>query len=158
MEGVCGSEIRKCMRNVYGEGFDTTFCLKDMIKFKQSGLFLRKVMLIYNNAQPHAAEFITAPITSPKWYTFQPAYSSDIITSNFWVFPGLEEFLGGKRFQTEAKLQAKVNVFFKKMGAEGYVMSIHDLVLRYNKCLNGSGPHMFSGVFGITDELGMKQV
>ncbi len=70
-----------------------------MIKSKQPACCQKKVVLIHDNAQPHTAELIATLITSLKWDTFpHPAYCQDFASSDFWAFPGLKEFLGGKCF------------------------------------------------------------
>ncbi|GBM25232.1 hypothetical protein AVEN_153414-1 [Araneus ventricosus] len=58
------------------------------------------VVLIHDNAFPHSAVVIQQRLKQFKWdVSNYPAYSPDLATSDFHLFPELENLLGGQSFQ-----------------------------------------------------------
>ncbi|GBM07807.1 hypothetical protein AVEN_33094-1 [Araneus ventricosus] len=51
----------------------------------------------------------------------------------------LKEFLGGKRFESDAELENAVTTWLNEMAAEEYNKGILKPMNRYDKCLNVGG-------------------
>ncbi|UYV61541.1 hypothetical protein LAZ67_1005219 [Cordylochernes scorpioides] len=73
--------------------------LRAAIKRKRPGILSRKVLLVLDNARPHAARTNQTLVENFKWEIFtHPPYSPDLSPSNFHLFPALKFHLGGKQF------------------------------------------------------------
>ncbi len=123
--------------------FDTLVRLKEAIRRKRPGLLTRGVILLHDNARPHVAGNIKWLLEDLKWIVFgHPPYSPDLAPSDYYLFPGLKNHLGGRHFATGDELRAAVDEFFAKMDAQWYAAGIDRLVLRYDKCLNQNGDYV----------------
>jgi histone-lysine N-methyltransferase SETMAR len=77
------------------------------------------------------------------WEVFEhPAYSPDLVPSNFHLFPKLKEFLGGRRFKSDEEVKDAVKEWLNGLAAEVYDQDIQKLVTRYDKCLNVGGDYV----------------
>lgn len=102
-----------------------------------------KVLLIHDNARPHASARTQQELQRLKWETFgHPAYSPDLAPSDYHLFPKLKEFLGGKQFTNDEELQQAVTAWLKSLAADEYNIGIEKLVPRYNKCLDNNGDYV----------------
>jgi histone-lysine N-methyltransferase SETMAR len=53
------------------------------------------------------------------WEVFEhPAYSPDLAPSDFQLFPKLKEFLGGRRFKSDAEVKDAVKEWLNGLAAE----------------------------------------
>ncbi|UYV64613.1 hypothetical protein LAZ67_3001318 [Cordylochernes scorpioides] len=69
--------------------------LRAAIKRKRPGLFSRKVLLVHDNALPHAARTTQTLLENFKWEIFtHPPYSPELAPSDFHLFPALKLRLG----------------------------------------------------------------
>ncbi|UYV63882.1 hypothetical protein LAZ67_2005882 [Cordylochernes scorpioides] len=84
----CGRSLRKVhqKRRRYCEEVLTK--LRAAIKRKRLGLLSRKVLLVHDNARPHAARTTQTLLENLKWEIFtHPPYSPDLAPSDFHLFP-----------------------------------------------------------------------
>ncbi|UYV66139.1 hypothetical protein LAZ67_4000414 [Cordylochernes scorpioides] len=73
--------------------------LRAAIKRKRPGLLSRKVLLVHDNARPHAARTTQTLLENFKWEIFtHPPYSLELAPSYFHLLPALKFHLGGKHF------------------------------------------------------------
>ncbi|GFT13461.1 histone-lysine N-methyltransferase SETMAR [Trichonephila clavipes] len=70
-----------------------------------------------------------------------PPYSPDLAPSDFHLFRYLNEFLGGKRFDTADEVK-EVQDWLSSQAADVYDLGIQKLVERYDKCLNKYGKYV----------------
>jgi hypothetical protein len=83
----------------------------------------------YDNARPHAAARTQAMLQEVGWEDFEhPAYSPDLATSGFHLFPKLNEFLGGRRFKSDKEVKDAVKEWLNGLAAEVYDEGIRKLV------------------------------
>ena len=71
-----------------------------------------------------------------------PAYSPDLVPSDFQLFLHLKEFLGGKRFDDDDDLKGAVQKWKTSQATAYYEEGIQKLVPRYDKCLNNGGEYV----------------
>ncbi|UYV60410.1 hypothetical protein LAZ67_1001064 [Cordylochernes scorpioides] len=84
--------------------------LRAAIKQKRPGPLSQKVLLVHDNARPHAARTTQTLLENFKWEIFtHPPYSTELAPSDFYLFPALKLHLGGKHFANDDKVQAKAN-------------------------------------------------
>ena len=69
-----------------------------------------------------------------------PAYSPDLVSSDFQLFPTLKEFLGSRHFESdEEESKDSVKEWLNVLAAEVCDEGIQELITRYDRCLNGGG-------------------
>ncbi|UYV65927.1 hypothetical protein LAZ67_3005901, partial [Cordylochernes scorpioides] len=107
------------------------------IKLKRPGLLSRKVLLVHDNARPHAARMTQTLLENFKWEIFtHPPYSPDLAPSDFHLFPALKLHLGGKHFVNDDEVQVEANHWLRRQDTAWYNSGIKKLLQRYQKCLD----------------------
>ncbi|UYV73469.1 hypothetical protein LAZ67_10003549 [Cordylochernes scorpioides] len=95
--------------------------LRAAIKRKRPGLLSRKVLLVHDNARPHAARTTQTLLENFKWEIFtHPPYSLDLAPSDFHLFPALKLHLGGKHFENDDEVQAEANHWLRRQDTAWY--------------------------------------
>ena len=78
-----------------------------------------------------------------EWEVLQhPPNSTDLVPSDYHLFPVIKNWLGIQCFDTDAELHAIVNHWLKAQVADFYREGIEKLVPRYDKCLNLNGDYV----------------
>ncbi|UYV62508.1 hypothetical protein LAZ67_2000896 [Cordylochernes scorpioides] len=114
--------------------------LRAAIKSKRPGLLSRKVLLVHDNARPHAARTTQTLLENFKWKIFtHPPYSPDLAPSDFHLFPALKLHLGGKHFANDEEVQAEANHWLRRQDTAWYNSGIKKLLQRYQKCSDRNG-------------------
>ncbi|UYV84371.1 hypothetical protein LAZ67_X001959 [Cordylochernes scorpioides] len=89
--------------------------LRTAIKRKHSGPWNRKVLLVHDNARPHAIRTTQTLLENFKWEIFtHPTYSPELAPSDFHLFPALKLHLGGKHFANDDEVQAEANHWLRR--------------------------------------------
>jgi histone-lysine N-methyltransferase SETMAR len=74
--------------------------LRYAIQNRRWGLLSSGVMLLHDNARPHAAARTQAMLQEFGWEDFEhPAYSPDLAPSDFHLFPKIEGIFGWQTLQ-----------------------------------------------------------
>ncbi|UYV62003.1 hypothetical protein LAZ67_1007460 [Cordylochernes scorpioides] len=103
--------------------------LKAAIKRKRPGLLSRKLLLVHDNARPHAARTTQTLLENFKWEFFtHPPYSPELASSDFHLFPALKLYLGGKHFANDDEVQAEVNYWLRRQDTAWYNSGIKKLL------------------------------
>ncbi|UYV75847.1 hypothetical protein LAZ67_13001551 [Cordylochernes scorpioides] len=117
--------------------------LRAAIKRKCSGLLSRKVLLVHDNARPHATRTTQTLLENFKWEIFtHPTYFPDLAPSDFHLFPALKLHLGGKHFANDDEVQAEANHWLRRQDTAWYNSGIKRLLQRYQKCLDRNGDYV----------------
>ena len=67
-----------------------------------------------------------------------PAYSPNLVPSDYFLFPNLKKWLGGKRFGSNEEVITGTNAYF-----EGYYLEgIKKLETRWTKCIELKGDYV----------------
>jgi histone-lysine N-methyltransferase SETMAR len=78
--------------------------LKDILKEKRRGKFIKMILFLHNNAPDHRE---LATQKNLAYLGFQcldhPLYSTDLAPSDYHLFPGLRKRLKGGHFSSDAK-------------------------------------------------------
>jgi histone-lysine N-methyltransferase SETMAR len=76
----------------------------------ESGRKETRFILQNDNARPHCSAHTQDAMTSLKFtMVLHPSYSPDLVPSDFWLFPKLNETLKGQHFSSsEAEVEASV--------------------------------------------------
>lgn len=117
--------------------------LRRAIQNRRRGLLSNGVILVHDNARPHAAGLTQQLLQQFKWETFNhPPYSPDLAPSDFHLFTKLKDFLAGKKFDSDEELKEGVTTYLNTLAAAEYEAGIQKLVTRYDKCLNLLGDYV----------------
>ncbi|UYV77720.1 hypothetical protein LAZ67_15002046, partial [Cordylochernes scorpioides] len=113
---------------------------------KRPGLLSRKVLLLHDNARPHAARTTQTLLENIKWEIFtHPPYSPDLAPGDFHLFPALKLHLEGKHFaktfvfnmssskpsgsKTERKIADEHRNFQEKWELEYFCSEVKDKII-----------------------------
>ncbi len=112
-----GADAYKKKRNVtQGSYLDTLMHLRNTIQPMRQGLLSQKVVLIHENARPHRVQLIRTLLENFHQKQFKhPPYSSDLVPSDYHLFPLLKKELEGECFQTQGELISTVANIFTKL-------------------------------------------
>jgi len=84
--------------------------LKPAVRTKRRGLLSKKVLLLHDNARPHMASHTFKTINHLGFEVLEhPAYSPDLVPSDYHLFGRLKNALRGRRFSTEKDVQEAVH-------------------------------------------------
>ncbi|UYV63907.1 hypothetical protein LAZ67_2005934 [Cordylochernes scorpioides] len=105
--------------------------LRTAIKRKHPGPWSRKVLLVHDNARPHAARTTQTLLENFKWEIFtHPSYSPELAPSDFHLFPALKLHLGGNLFANDDEVQAEANHWLRRQDTAWYNSGIKKLLQR----------------------------
>ena len=62
-----------------------------------------------------------------------PPYSSDLAPSDYFLFPNLNKWLGGKRFYSNDEIISQTNTYFDDLEKSYYLERIQKLEKRWTK-------------------------
>ncbi|GBM25953.1 Histone-lysine N-methyltransferase SETMAR [Araneus ventricosus] len=100
-------------------------------------------VFIHDNARPHSAIVTQQLLEQFKWDVCDhPAYSPDLATSDFHLFPELKNSLGGQSFQKNEEIQSSIKAHLTSLAATFFEEGIGNLVYRYDKYLNVHGDYV----------------
>jgi histone-lysine N-methyltransferase SETMAR len=117
--------------------------LKSAVPHKRPGLLSAGVILLDDNARPHSAAQTQDKIAALRWERLaRPPYGSDLAPSDFHLFPARKRELHGRRFQTDAEVQAAVTTVLKSLSPEFFAEGFDKLIQRWDKWLNVGGNYV----------------
>jgi hypothetical protein len=100
-------------------------------------------MHLHDNARLHAAARTQAILREFGWEVFEhPAYNLDLAQSDFYLFPALKDFLGGRCFKSNQEVKDAIKEWLNGLAAEVYDKGKQNLITRYGKCLNVGGDYV----------------
>jgi len=124
------------------------------IKKKRLHLAKKKVLFHQDNAQFHTYYiyiyiyiYICARHRWPNSmnsYELLPhlAYSLDVTSCNYFLFPNLKKWFGGKKFTTREQLIAETEAYFEGLDKSYYSDGLKKLENRWIKCIELKGNYV----------------
>ena len=103
----------------------------------------KKVFFHQDNARVY-----TCPAAMAKFNKFHyellphPAYLPDLAPCDYFLFPNLKKWFGGKRFTTREQLIAKTEVYFGGLDKSYYSDGLKKLENRWIKCIELKGDYV----------------
>ena len=70
------------------------------------------------------------------WLMQYLPYSREEAPSDYYLFPNLKKWLGGKRFKSNEEVIETVNQYFKELDESTFKTGITKLEHRYEKCVS----------------------
>ncbi|XP_011865157.1 PREDICTED: histone-lysine N-methyltransferase SETMAR-like, partial [Vollenhovia emeryi] len=87
--------------------------LKATIKEKRPHLVKKKILFHQDNTRVHTCMVAMSKLNELKFELLpHPPYSPDLAPSDFFLFPNLKKFLGGKKYKSNAEVENAVNQYF----------------------------------------------
>ena len=75
----------------------------------------KKVLFQHDNAPAHSVAIATAKLVELRYELLpHPTYSSDLAPCEFFLFPNMKKWLGGKRFTSNEQVIAATEAYFGK--------------------------------------------
>ncbi|KAG5319484.1 SETMR methyltransferase, partial [Acromyrmex heyeri] len=92
-------------------------CFNNILKKNCPHLVKKKVLFHQDNAWVHMCP---APMAKFNKFRYEllahSAYSSDLVLCDYYLFPNLKKWFGGKRFTTREQLIAETKAYFEGLG------------------------------------------
>ena len=104
----------------------------------------RRIIFHHDNARPHTAQKTKKLPQDLSWEVLDhPPYSPDIAPSDFHLFRGLQNYLNGKSFRTEAEVKVHLEEYFFRLKNETfYRRGIEKLPGRWKEIIDNGGAYI----------------
>jgi histone-lysine N-methyltransferase SETMAR len=117
--------------------------LQDVLhpKFRQkrSAMFAAGVLILHDNARPHASGAVSEILEKYGWQVLShPPYSPDMSPPDFDLFPELKKPLRGKRFRS-IEVSNEVARTIRRIKNDGVLTEIQDLPERWTAVIKHNG-------------------
>ncbi|EFN63457.1 Histone-lysine N-methyltransferase SETMAR, partial [Camponotus floridanus] len=71
-----------------------------------------------------------------------PPYSPDLAPSDFFLFPNLKKYLGGKKYKSNAEVENAVNQYFSGLDNQFFSDGLKGWEKRWTKCIELQGDYV----------------
>jgi len=106
------------------------------LKRKQPYLAKKKVLFYRDNASAHSSAIATAKLVELCYELLShPLYSLDLAPCDFYLFPNMKKWLGGKRFTSHEEFIAETEAYFAEFDKLYFLNDIKMLEYRWTKCI-----------------------
>ena len=103
----------------------------------------RDIIILYDNARPHAACLTSETIANMGWEVLpHPSYSPDLAPSDYHLFGFVKDQLRGQCYETKETIQKAVRQCLRIAGTEFYRRGIFKLPERWEKCVQRRGDYV----------------
>jgi len=117
--------------------------LRPKIRQKRSAMFDAGVLLLHDNARPHASRAVSEILEKYGWQVLpHPPYSPDMSPPDFDLFPQLKKPLRGKRFSSIEEVSNEVTRVIRHINKEGVLTGIQDLPKRWTAVIKHNGDYI----------------
>jgi histone-lysine N-methyltransferase SETMAR len=101
------------------------------------------VVLLHDNARPHAAAPTRALLERFNWVLFDHlTYSPDLALSDNHLFIHLKNWLRSQRFSSNEELMEGAKTWLSSQMADFFDIGKKKTIPRYDKCLNSGGDYV----------------
>ena len=130
-----------------GSTVTATYCrkflqdvLRPKIRHKRSTMFAAGVIILHDNARPHASGAVSEALDKYGWQVLpHPSYSPDMSPPHFDLFPKLKKPLHGKCFRSIEEVSNEVTRVIKRINNEGVLKGIQDSPKRWTAVIKHIG-------------------
>jgi histone-lysine N-methyltransferase SETMAR len=114
-----------------------------IVKNKRPGKLSRGVLMLHDNARPHAAHATRDTLSHFGWGVLDHShYSPDLSLCDYHVFGPLKKTLKGRRFNSDEEVCEAVEQWFIQQPVSFFAEGITKLVQHWDKCLNSGGQYL----------------
>lgn len=113
------------------------------LKQKRPHLEKKKVLFHQDNAPAHKSAIAMEKLQGLGYKLLpHPPYSPDLAPSDYYLFPNLKKWLGGKRFESNDEVITETNAYFEGLDQSYYLEGIKKLENRWTKCIELKGDYV----------------
>jgi len=113
------------------------------LKQKRPHLAKKKVLFHQDNARVHTCVVAMGKIHKLGYeLLLHPAYSPDLAPCDYFLFPNLKKWLGGKRFGSNEEVITETNAYFESLEKSYFLEGIKKLEKRWTKCIELKGDYV----------------
>ena len=110
---------------------------------KRPGLARKKVLFHQDNAPAHKCAVAMAKLHQLGYELVDhPPYSPDLAASDFFLFPNLKNWLGGRRFVSNDEVMTETSHYFSELQQNYFSEGIKKLETRLEKCIALKGDYV----------------
>ena len=103
---------------------------------KRPHLANKKVLFHHDNAPAHSCAIATAKLAELRYALLpHPPYSADLAPCDFFLFPNMKKWLGGKRFKSSEEVIAATEADFAEFDKPYFLDGLKKLEYRWTKCI-----------------------
>lgn len=105
------------------------------IKETRPHLAKKKVLFHHDNAPAHSSKIVTAKLTQLRYELLpHPPYSPDLAPCDFFLFPNMKTWLGGKKFRSNEEIIAETEAYFEEFDKSYFLEGLKKWPKRWEKC------------------------
>jgi len=112
---------------------------------KRPHLMKKKVLfhLTTHQLTPHSSAFATATLVELRYELLpHPPYSPDLAPCDFFLFPNMKKWLGGKRFTSNEEVIDQTEAYFEEFNKSYFLDGLKKLEHRWTKCIELRGDYV----------------
>jgi transposase len=130
---VIATYYRKFLQDVF----------RPKIRQKWSAMFAAGVLILHDNARPHASGAVSEILKKCGWQVpSHPPCSPDMSPPEFDLFPKLKKSLHGKCFRSTEEVSNEVTGVIRRINNEGVLTGIQDLPKRWTSVIKHNGVYI----------------
>lgn len=115
----------------------------NVLKEKRPHLAKKKVLFHQDNARVHTCVSAMAKIHELRYELLpHPPYSPDLAPCDYFLFPNLKKWLGGRRFASNNEVIDATNDYFAGFEKSYFLGGIEKLEKRWTKCIELKGDYV----------------
>ena len=135
-DGIILNDYLQKGKTITGEYYASLLDRFDAILKKKRPHLAKKVLFHHDNAPAHTSVIATAKLFDLRYEILShPPYSPDLAPSDYFLFPNMKIWLGGKRFSSNEETIAATNEYFEEFDKNYFLEDIKKLEYRYIKCI-----------------------
>lgn len=113
------------------------------LRKKRPHLLKKKVLFHQDNAPAHSSAVATAKLAELRYELLpHPPYSPDLAPSDFFLFPNMKKWLGGKRFTSNEEVITETEAYFEEFDKSYFSDGLKLLEYRWTKCIELKGDYV----------------
>lgn len=113
------------------------------LKKKRPHLAKKKVLFHHDHAPAHSSAIATAKLVELRYELLpHPPYSPDLAPSDFFLFPNMKKWLGGKRFAANEEVISETEAYFAEFEKSYFCDGLKKLEHRWTKCVELKGDYV----------------
>ncbi|KAL0860950.1 hypothetical protein ABMA27_009481 [Loxostege sticticalis] len=103
----------------------------------------KKVIFHHDNAPAHTSAIATSKLVKLRYQLLpHPPYSPDLAPCDFFLFPNMKKWLGGKRFSSNEEVVAETEAYFSGFDKVFFFDGLKKLKHRWSKCVEPKGNYV----------------